>query len=424
MSRPNVIVIVLDTLRADRVSGFGYDRQTTPHFDAFLEDATVFTDAVTQSPWSIPSHASLFTGQYPHEHGATTITPILQERRYLPKLLAEAGYETYGISFNEYVRPLTGFGSGFDEFVSRSSTVEPAWCADALARVVNWGMSTPRVRRPVERAFTAIRTAASPVRGDEASECHSVVAHVADALARAQSPYFLFVNLMDAHLPRSPAPEYYDQFVDDDLEDVAVVANERTHTFGEQMDGEALRKMSQLYDADVRTMDVTFGEVIGTLSRAGALDDSLVVCVSDHGEHLGEFGLVGHQYSVFDAVTSVPLAVQFPGGGPDRVDAQVELRRVFHTVLDETGLESFPDRSLSSGVGDAVARGEFFTPMLDLERLYRHGEPVYEPDLAGETLSFRRTDGSKRVRFGGKEWQFDVPEHDHHSFETQSPGRV
>ena len=99
---PNVVCLVLDTVRADRVSAYGYDRETTPAFDAFAERATTFTDAVAQGSWSVPSHASVFTGRYPDDHGATMIAPILQDGPTFPELLSAAGYKTYAVSPNEY----------------------------------------------------------------------------------------------------------------------------------------------------------------------------------------------------------------------------------------------------------------------------------------------------------------------------------
>jgi len=106
----------------------------------------------------------------------------------------------------------------------------------------------------------------------------------------------------------------------------------------------------------------------------------------------------------------VPLAVQFPDGGPDRVDEQVELRRVFHTVLDAAGVESFPRQSLSSGTGDDLARGSFVSPMVDVERYLREGRFTYRADLLGEPLSFVRDGDRKLVRFADTEWLFSVPE--------------
>jgi arylsulfatase A-like enzyme len=409
-SRPNVIFVVLDTVRADRVSGLGYGRPTTPQFDDFLADATTFTDAVAQAPWSVPSHASLFTGEYPSEHGTTVPRPVLSDGPVLAERLAAAGYETCGVSPNEYVRPATGFARGFEEFHTPGLT-EPRLVADLLGPAVNWFTSTAAVRYPAEQAFTLVRSAGGTTTDPPAPPAYGTVETAADALDRAGEPFFLFVNLFDAHLPRSPAPEHRETFVDDGLDDAPVVANERAYMAGEyDPDERALRRMSQLYDADVRTLDDRFGALLDRLRAAGVYEDSLVVAVSDHGEHLGEFGLLGHQFSVFDDVVSVPLGVKFPDGGPDRIDEQVEIRRLYHTILDEAGVDASPRRSLASGEGDEVARGAYHTPMVDVERYLWDGEFEYAPELLGEALTFARRDGQKRLRFDGSEWLFTLPE--------------
>ena len=419
--QPNVVLVVLDTVRRDRVSAYGYHRETTPAFDSFATDWTLFEDAVSQASWSIPAHASLFTGKYPTEHGATTVRPMLQADRTLATALSAAGYRTYAVSPNEFVRPATGFGDGFDEFHTGSRVTVPSRVASAVAPAVHRVTGDPRVRRSAERLFNAWRLSArntgtaSPSAG-HLSRC------VEGVLDETHEPFFLFVNLLDTHLPRSPEPEYADAFVDDDLSEIEVVANERAHTFGgHRLSRRAMRKMSQLYDADLRTMDDRLGDLLATLESRQLLDDSLVILVSDHGEHLGEFGLLGHQHSVFEAVVSVPLAIRFPNGGPDRVSAQVETRRVFHTILDETGVVSSPSLSLASGAGDDAARGSFASPMLDLEQFIWDGTVEYDPDLLGEPLSFVRDGAVKHVRFAGTEWVFELPESEASSL-SRSPG--
>jgi arylsulfatase A-like enzyme len=229
--------------------------------------------------------------------------------------------------------------------------------------------------------------------------------------ARAHEPFFVFVNLADAHLPRSPAPEHVERFVDPALADAPVLANERAYTIGDaEMTDRGFRRLCQLYDADVRTADDRFGAFLDLLDTSGVLADTLVVAVSDHGEHLGEFGRVGHQFSVFDSVISVPLAVQFPHEEPGCVDEQVEIRRLFHTILDETGIQSFPERTLASGNGDAVARGSYHSPMVDIASLCSDGRVRYKDELLGEPLSFARTPEAKLLDFNGEEWLFGVPE--------------
>ena len=411
MSQPNVVFVLLDTVRADHVSTLGHDRDTTPNFDAFAETATLYTDAVAQAPWSIPSHASLFTGKYPTDHGATITSPVLTGERTLAEFLSEAGYETYAISPNNYVRPATGFARGFDGYEMPGQRQEPAVVSDILARPVNWFTDTAWARAPVEAAFNRLQNTAKTTTDPPTPEDDGLLDAVDTRLQQTNDPFFLFVNLFDAHLPRSPDPEHAARFVDDDLADAEIVEHERTHTLGTQQMGErGLRRFRQLYDADLRTMDDRFGLLLDILRAHGEFADTLVVAVSDHGEHLGEYGLVGHQFSVFDGAISVPLAIRYPDGGPDRVDAQVEIRRLFHTILDETGAQSYTERSLKTGGGDEFARGAYYSPMLDIETLIRTGAVRHHQDLLGQTLSFVRTGDTKVVSFDGTEWLFEVPE--------------
>lgn len=421
-ARPNVVLVVLDTVRADRVSALGYERETTPNFDAFARDATLYTDAVSQAAWSIPGHASLFTGQYPAQHGATTVQPVFDAPDPLPARLAEASYQTHAISPNEYVRPATGFGRGFDTFETFSRTI-PDWVPQVVSPLVHAITDSP-LRRPVEALFNTARRRNTETSDHVSGPDDSVVDAVCDRLDAVGSPHFLFVNLLDCHLPRSPAPEYARRFLDDDLRNVALPANERGYALSEgRLDARQQRALSQLYDADVRTMDDRLGAILSAIDDTAG--ETLVVLAADHGEHLGEFGMVGHQYSVFEPVTSVPLAIRFPSGGPSRVDEQVELRRVFHTILDEVGVASYPERSLASGCGDDTARGSFVSPMVDVGQYLREGTFAYDTDLLGEQLSFARDGDHKAVTFGDSEWVFDLPEHEDGPVENEdAPQRL
>jgi arylsulfatase A-like enzyme len=405
-TRPNVVLVVLDTVRGDRVHG--YDRAVMPRFERFRADATTFTDAVTQGAWSVPAHASLLTGEYPRTHGATTLCPVFRADPTLPGLLADADYGTYAVSPNQYIRPGLGFGRGFDTFERPSGPSLPQPLVDLAGPVINRVTSSP-LRRFPERLLNAARVRYGTTTCVRPPAEYGVAARVDELVRTASRPFFLFVNLFDAHLPRSPAPEHVDRFVDDELTDTPVVTSERAHTFGSGMDERGLARMRQLYDADLRTLDDRLGALLDTLSRAGVLEESLVVLVSDHGEHLGEFGLVGHQFSVFEPVVSVPLAVRFPGGGPDTVSSQVETRRIFHTVLDETGVADRPEQSLATGRGDEVARGSFYTPMVDIEALVWRNRVRYDRRLLDEPLSFARSGDHKLVRFDGTEWLFPLP---------------
>ncbi len=406
-AHPNVVFIVGDTLRRDRVSCYGYERDVTPHLDQFAEEATVYTDAVAQAPWSIPSHASMFTGEYPHEHGATTISPVLQCKETLAAVLSHSGYRTCGVSKNEYIRPVPGFAHGFDEFHPTRIDL-PDWAVRLISTGINTICASPRLRRPVEAGFNIARR----VGGTGGPLDRTPLEPVESFLQHKTEPFFLFLNLVDIHLPRSPDERYREQFVDDRLSDVTVPTDERTYNFQtEQMTSRQREKMSQLYDADVATMDARFGRVLTMLREHGVFDDTMIVFVSDHGEHLGEFGRIGHQHSVYDSVVAVPMVIKYPGQSTTRtIENQVETRRLFHTILDTAGVRPYPTESLETVDTSTPSYGEFFTPMLDLPKLERDNQAVYNSDLLGQTLSFVRHDGYKLIRNLEEEILFTTPE--------------
>ncbi|ERG89488.1 MAG: arylsulfatase A related enzyme, partial [halophilic archaeon J07HX5] len=302
MNRPNVVLVVLDTARRDRVSAYGYDRETTPNFDQFATDATLYTDPVTQAPWSVPSHASLFTGAYPAEHGASTVRPVFGADAPLAERLRRGGYATAAVSANPYVRPANGFARGFEEFHGPSrprGAAVPAPVVDKLSRITRptvHKLTAARLRRPLERLFGLVKRRDAPTVGTntDGPVADWLPAQVASVVARLSEPYFLFVNITTAHLPRSPAPAALERFVDPELRETPVVPNERTNALRDGLSERERQALTQLYDADLRTADTQLGEVLAIV------DDAFVAVVSDHGEHLGEFGLVGHQYSVFE----------------------------------------------------------------------------------------------------------------------------
>lgn len=410
---PDIVFVVLDAVRRDRVSCFGYDRDTTPNVDAFAAGATVYENAVAQAPWSIPAHASLFTGQYSHEHGATTVAPVLRNAETLAEVLGRNGYRSCGISPNEYVRPVTGLARGFDEFRTDVRTTVPNSLVGPFGRVINALSGSRTFRPPVESAFNRLKL---PGGGDTDPDSTRTDEDLLDAAATfldaTDDPAFLFVNLMDAHLPRSPEPRFRDRFLDADLADADVPSNERAHNFGRDvLDDRGLEKLSQLYDADVATADARFGQLLARLESRQSLDDALVVAVADHGENLGEFGLIGHQHAVTDGVTSVPLIVRYPDqGGQRRVASQVETRRVFHTILDVAGARRYPNRSLERVEAERPAVGEFLSPMVDVDHLGENGADVYDADLLGETLSFVQQAGHKVVRWRGEDRLYRTPD--------------
>lgn len=325
--RPNLVLVVWDTCRADRLSAYGHAAPTTPHLEAFARTGVRFRNAFAPAPWTAPAHASLFTGLLPSRHGLTQGTGSEARVRPGVPLLAEtlsaAGYETMGITANAFLSPATGLDQGFGRMV-------------ALHR-------GERVKGRGERALEEVRAWLGARRADGAA---------------AGRPFLLFVNLMETHVPWNPAPAALGPVLDGEVPEGALAAARALgeedllfHTVGiRKVPEETLAGARALYDGGCREADGVTKGILDLLEAEGLLAGSLVAITSDHGEALGEHGEMGHRYSVHDTVLRIPLVVRWPGrleGG--RVeDAQVRLQDLYPTLLEAAGVEAPPGNGLDA----------------------------------------------------------------------------
>jgi len=271
-----VVLITIDTLRADRLGLYGYrDQPTSPNLDAWSENAVIFDHATAPAPWTLPSLGGLHTGRYPAEVGAyTNGDGIHTDFTTLAELFHDHGYTT--ASFNTHallVGARGGFRQGFD-------TVYPEHV-------------TPLIKGEHKMPF---------------SDTEPALMQWLDA--HAHESFFLWIHDMDPHLPRTPGNPY-------------LVASGWKR-----------------YDAEVRWMDEAIGRVLAKLQALGLGDELLVIFTADHGEAFGiEHGLVGHQDDMYDEVLRVPLLVRYPlMGPPRRIEEPVALIDVYSTIAELAGL--------------------------------------------------------------------------------------
>lgn len=299
---PSLVLLVVDTLRADRLGVYGYPRDTSPRIDAFAREARIYRRAVASSPWTLPSHASLFTGKPPFAHGAhgflvnepvENSRPLRLEETTLAEVLATAGYETAA-------------------FVANSGYLARHWQLDQgfASYVVD--------RRP----------------GSELNRRH-VLPWLEERTS--PSPFFLFVNYMDAHRPYQTAspdgtgsatgrtPAESEALLDEAIERILPRPEGPLPSSTDSL----LRHVSEDYDAGVRNADHAVGQVLDALRRLGLDGETVVVVTSDHGEYLGEHRLVEHSKDVYQPVLSVPLLLRVPGG---RSHEEIEERVVSHDL--------------------------------------------------------------------------------------------
>jgi arylsulfatase A-like enzyme len=319
---PNIVFIVLDTTRSDRMSYNGYPRLTTPNIDEFTHDAVTYRHAHSVAPWTLPSHMSMFTGLLPGRHGATwrafatpedmTLGDLLNKSftladpsQLLPERLRKLGYTTVGFSSNAWVSRRTGFGGGFDAFYEmwKESTF--------LRKVYNW--LPPRARAVIEQLPRSIRATSEADAGDGGQVLLKLKEHVA-AQGPLHQPFFLFFNFIDPHFPYSPPLSWRYAYSDDvDLGEALALCRFDEMTLEAGARPVDVSRFNPFYDAEVTYVDFMVGRLLTWLREQGYYDQALIVITSDHGEHIGERGHFSHQFSVEEELLSVPLIIKYPG---------------------------------------------------------------------------------------------------------------
>ncbi|MDE2691052.1 MAG: sulfatase [Acidobacteriota bacterium] len=300
--RPNIVLYVVDTVRADRLGVYGYEKPTSPRLDAFAAGAVLFENAYAQSSWTRPAVASLFTGLLPPAHRTVGRRSVLPEDAdTLAEILAANGYEGLGLVRNPNVGRAFGFAQGFTRFRSEDRERDETM----LDRVRLW----------------------------------------LDERQSADGPFFLFLHAIDPHGPYDPAPEFEEMFEAD-----GAPAHYRTVRYllglnrGEvEPEPGTAEALSRLYDAEVAQNDRAFGELLDELSVRGLDEDTAVIYVSDHGEEFAEHGRWEHGLSLYEEVLRVPLVMRLPGVPPRRVEAPAQHVDVLPTLLGYLGIEAPPN---------------------------------------------------------------------------------
>lgn len=343
-SLPNIIFIVLDTTRGDRVSFNGYDRLTTPNLDKLALDSVVYTKAHSVSPWTLPSHMSMFTGLLPSEHGATWRAFAEPEDMGLEEILGrsfslndpsllltvrlkDSGYSTTGFSSNAWVSERTGFATGFDAFYEM-------WKQDASYReAFKW---LPPGVRERELAPDGVRTLSEFETGDAGLVLREFYRYI-NLNDETDRPFFLFFNFIDPHYPYSPPMSWRYAYSDDtDLgERIAHFEfGEMSMQSGDQPVD--VSRFGPFYDAEINYLDFAVGRLLERLREKGLYDDTLIIVTADHGEHLGEHGQFSHQFSVGEELLHVPLMIKYPGNsgqGTTIDNPLVSTIDVYQTIL-------------------------------------------------------------------------------------------
>ena len=329
---PNIILVVLDTVRADHLSCYGYSRHTTPNIDAIASRGTRFENAYSPTSWTLASLGSIFTGLLPHQHGADWGIPINAGPWTLARILHSEGYETAGFSSN----PFYGLGAawrlseGFDIYVDDSYSVRHNLAATFVGQSVLQSLYNRLVRYNQFSQRNA---------GDLNRDVMRWYRHRAPG-----RPFFLFINPMDAHRPYLPPPPYDRRFGE-------IPHGLLPRLIAPLKDGQPVKLYSSKerqamidgYDNSLAYLDHQLGNLLRELESQRDSTRTIVIITSDHGEGFGEHGTYDHGWNLYQDVLRVPLVIEGPGiPAGMHIASVVPNRQLFSTVLDLAGLRTGP----------------------------------------------------------------------------------
>lgn len=306
--RPNVVLLTIDTLRADALTVYGGERPTSPHLARLAESAVVFERAWSTAPWTAPATKSIHTGLWPEHHGHVRVGSLEVEPPQFPlaERLGAAGYDTFAIVQNPVVGPIYGFDRGFGR---------------------------------IYRTDTLLRSAS------ESAEVPWFLLHHLASRPDPQRPWFASVHIVDPH--ESYLPQGEDRRFARERIGLLRPWQYQPGYFQEHGLNDNRREVEVLrglYDGEVRRADRQFGRLRDLLEYLDEWEDALVIVTSDHGEEFGEHGVFGHSFTLYEELLHVPLIVRFPGGrdGGLRVSQRASVVDVAPTVAEVVGLEEIP----------------------------------------------------------------------------------
>jgi arylsulfatase A-like enzyme len=372
---PNVLLIILDTVRARNLSLYGYAKATTLQLEKLAKNGVVFNQAVATASWTLPSHASMFTGRFPHQLSVSYDSGLNRAYPTLAEILSAYGYQTAGFVSNVwYCSRESGLNRGFDHYedfvmsfgqiLNSSSLVRTVSSEEGFRRAIHWYDELGR---------------------KSAAEMNSILLNWLGGRDRSR-PFFAFVNYFDAHEPYLP-PKPYDMLFGPRISRV----NPR-HNIAWKWTPQQIQAEENAYDGAIAYLDNHIGTLFNTLQDLGDLENTLVIIASDHGEEFLEHGVTDHGYSLYWLSLHVLLTLFYPGRIPSGVVIQqpASLRDLSTTVLDLVGIQNqdrFPGASLRRFWEKSAGSQNLAQVPLLSEVSYTPGYPKWYPVTRGDIKS-------------------------------------
>ena len=322
MTKPNILLVVMDSVPAIRLSCYGYDRKTTPEIDRLTENSVVYENVIANSSWTVPTHGTLFTGRYPSEHGANANHKrfSVSNEQTLAGRLSKNGYRTVGLSTNPWIATDFGYDRGFEYFqdVRVSLPFDTERPRELFQRLddgdytgvhkyieaSNWALEGNPIKRGINTLYYRRQR-------DSYANARTLNDHVDTWIEqKGQQPFFMFLNYMDAHEPYNPPKEYLSKFREGEC---SVDVEWHLRSLSEEYSDAEVECINDRYDASLNFLDNQIGQLITLLEEHGIADETIVLLTSDHGKCLGEYQYMGVGTFLYDELVQIPLIISYPG---------------------------------------------------------------------------------------------------------------
>lgn len=411
--QPNILLIVMDSVRSANLSCYGYHRATTPNLDKLAAESTLFENTVSEGCWTLPVHTSLFTGLYALNHGVIISKSALPENHpTLAQLLRESGYQTCCLTCNAYISPNTGLTHGFDQIEEIWRTTNPRGIkrtkmSQLKMQVRKFGALGEPLIALLRQAGRARKIAKNQkVKSDKGATLTNQTAKKWLENRAEDKPFFMFINYMECHEKYDPPHPYDRKFMPDDYSPwrVLQVSPEKKQLLkgSEKRKKEDTEIMTALYDGELDYLDHKIGELLDYLKSQRLLDDTVVIVTADHGDSLGEHNELGHRMVLYEQLLHVPLIIRYPRAfkAGERNTDLVQLADLFPTLLELAG-------------ASAPAHTNGFLSLCRLQDLSKREFVVAEntapKSLNGMEMKAVRTDRHKLIwKSSGKHELYDL----------------
>jgi arylsulfatase A-like enzyme len=389
-TRPNIVFVVLDTCRADVFHEL-LDAGRLPGVERITADARTYRNAVSVAPWTVPSHGSLFSGLYPTDHGTSADEPYFDPPTTpLAERLRSSGYCTAGLSANPWITPNFDFTTGFEQFRTAS---ELFWGGEDISDLPTLDSRYRQLSKLLDRtSLSALpKTVMNAVyskflaKRTDAGASNVTSGAVAWLTERtAGEPFFLFCNYMEPHIRYDPPARFMQADLPDDVDEEAARAvnqDQWAYVAGDvEMSERDFEILRCLYRAEIRYLDTHLERLYECLVDEQLIDETAIVLVGDHGENIGDHGLMDHQYCLYETLLHVPMAVRYPPAfEPGTTETLVETRALYETVAELAGIEptnADTAQSLTESDHREYVIAEYTSPQPSVETLEEEYGPL------------------------------------------------